>query len=218
MGKLILQTERLTIRELSLEDLYTVHEVLRDSWDDEAETLADREAWLRWTVMSYRQFARLYQPPYGERAITLTATGEMIGLVGIVPTGLPYGAVRHYVPDGYREDDLRVVPEFGLYWCITHAHRLQGYAAEAGRGVIDYLFKEIGVRRVVATTEYDNEGSIGVMRKLGMSIEKNPFSEPFWFKVVGILDYDPARPITTQISYEPINEPVHELEHEGTQP
>lgn len=42
--------------------------------------------------------------------------------------------------------------------------------------------------RLSATTEYDNTASIGVMRKPGMTIAKNPLPDPPWLQVVGILD------------------------------
>ncbi len=42
--------------------------------------------------------------------------------------------------------------------------------------------------RLIATTEYDNAASMGVMRKLGMTIAKNPLPDPPWLQVVGILD------------------------------
>jgi hypothetical protein len=40
----------------------------------------------------------------------------------------------------------------------------------------------------VATTDYDNARSVSVMHKLGMRIERNPFADPFYRQVVGILD------------------------------
>ena len=40
----------------------------------------------------------------------------------------------------------------------------------------------------IAAATYDNAASMGVMRKLGMRIEKNPLSEPPWLQVVGILE------------------------------
>jgi hypothetical protein len=33
-----------------------------------------------------------------------------------------------------------------------------------------------------------NAGSMGVMRRLGMRIVKNPSAEPRWLQVVGVLD------------------------------
>jgi RimJ/RimL family protein N-acetyltransferase len=44
------------------------------------------------------------------------------------------------------------------------------------------------LRRLIATTEYDNAASQAVMRKLGMRLVHNPNPEPAWFQVVGCLD------------------------------
>jgi hypothetical protein len=40
----------------------------------------------------------------------------------------------------------------------------------------------------VATTEHDNSASIGVMRRLGMRIARNPAPTPFFLAVVGVLE------------------------------
>ena len=50
--------------------------------------------------------------------------------------------------------------------------------------MVEHAFQNLGLRRVVATTTYDNQGSMGVMRKLGMQIERNPFPDPPWMQVV----------------------------------
>ena len=44
------------------------------------------------------------------------------------------------------------------------------------------------LQRIVATTTYDNTASIGVMRRLGMTIERNPLPEPIFMQVVGVLE------------------------------
>ena len=54
--------------------------------------------------------------------------------------------------------------------------------------MIDYAFNALTLKRIVATTTYDNAASMGVMRKLGMRVERNPRSDPPWFQVVGILE------------------------------
>jgi RimJ/RimL family protein N-acetyltransferase len=51
-----------------------------------------------------------------------------------------------------------------------------------------YGFRVLRLRRIVATTDHDNEGSIGVMRRLGMRIERNPYPDPPWLQVCGVLD------------------------------
>ena len=55
--------------------------------------------------------------------------------------------------------------------------------------LIDFAFQQLRVKRLIATTEYDNLASIGVMRKLGMTLAKNPLPDPPWLQVVGILDH-----------------------------
>jgi hypothetical protein len=79
-------------------------------------------------------------------------------------------------------------PEFGLFYAITPTLQGQGYATEAAQAMVDYAFQHLRLKRVVATTTYDNTASMGVMRKLGMRIERNPFSEPPWLQIVGVLD------------------------------
>src|SRR5260370_1314078 len=63
----------------------------------------------------------------------------------------------------------------------------QGYATEAAQALINYAFTQLHLKRIVATTTYENEASIGVMRKVGMRIEKNPSPDPSGFQAVGIL-------------------------------
>lgn len=46
----------------------------------------------------------------------------------------------------------------------------RGYATEGSRALIDKGFRELGVRRVVASTYVDNIGSRRVMEKLGMML------------------------------------------------
>ena len=73
-----------------------------------------------------------------------------------------------------------------MYWGVHEKYRRQGYAAEAAQGLMDAMFQQHNLQRIIATTEYTNEGSMGVMRKIGMTIERNPESEPPWFQIVGV--------------------------------
>src|SRR4051812_1559936 len=56
-----------------------------------------------------------------------------------------------------------------------------------GAGDGDVRLRGPEARRIVAATEHDNLASIGVMRRLGMRIERNPDPEPHWFQTVGVL-------------------------------
>ncbi len=170
-----LRTPRLTVRELEARDRGAV----------EAVVGGDRERWLRWTELSYEQLAELRQPPYGERGIALDESGRLVGLVGLVPALGPFGLLP-----SWSEQGSRFVPEVGLYWAVAPAFRRRGIAAEAAAVLVDHAFTELGLARLVATTERENLASIGVMRRLGMRVEENPEPEPAWFQVVGILSHD----------------------------
>jgi RimJ/RimL family protein N-acetyltransferase len=78
-------------------------------------------------------------------------------------------------------------PEMGLFWAIAARHRRMGYASEAAAELASFAFQKLRLARIVATTEHDNSASIGVMRRIGMTIERNPRDEPIWFQTVGIL-------------------------------
>jgi RimJ/RimL family protein N-acetyltransferase len=189
----VLETPRLLIRSLRLDDLVAVHQLLdvdlaaADFGSEGAQSLADREAWLRWTVLNYEQLAKLFQPPYGERAITLREGGQLVGLVGFVQSLGPWEQLPG-LASGPPEPNQRFSPAFGMYWAVSPAFQGQGIATEAARAMVDYAFAQINLKRVVATTSYDNLASQAVMRHLGMRVERNPFAEPAWFEVVGVLE------------------------------
>lgn len=192
-----LETDRLLIRRLTSDDLNAVHALLDADRDpslpgsDAVKTLELRQRWLAWTIASYDELARLFQPPYGDRSVAFRQTGQIIGLAGYVPCLAPFGQLpsfRQVADDPTRQF---VSPEVGLYYAFDPAHRCQGYATEAAMSLARYAFTELHLRRIVATTTYDNAASIGVMRKLGMRIEYNPDPAPSWFQVVGTLENHP---------------------------
>jgi len=54
--------------------------------------------------------------------------------------------------------------------------------------MIDHAFSHLHLKRILATTEYENAPSQGVMRKVGMKITRNPLADPPWLQVVGVLE------------------------------
>jgi len=198
MGVPPLETERLIVRPFTMDDLDDVHQLLdvdlhdADFGSEGAVTRDERPQWLRWMVMSYEELARLYQPPYGDRAVTLKQTGQVIGACGYVPCFAPFGQLPLFRSGSNGAADSVAerlfTAEFGLFYAFSPAFQRQGYATEATRALIDYAFAQLNLRRIVATTMYDNAASMGVMRKLGMRIERNPFVDPPWFQVVGVLE------------------------------
>lgn len=191
----VLETGRLRIRPFVMKDLSDVRHLLDVQLDDadlrtdKMESLAEREEWLRWTVLNYSQLAKLRQPPYGDRAVVLKSTGQLIGSCGFVPCLNAFDQLPGFGANNTAQSPGRYSSEFGIFYAISPDHRRNGYASEAAQAMVDYAFEHLRLKRVVATTAYENVASIGVMAKLGMRIEKNPRPEPPWLQVVGILEH-----------------------------
>jgi RimJ/RimL family protein N-acetyltransferase len=183
-----LETERLVIRELVLDDLDAYMDISNLAFDLDGSRERYRES-LEWATRNYRALANLHQPPYGDRAIVLRETNEMIGMIGLVPSLMPFGMLPSFANEIAPSRAQLSSPEFGLFWALHPKHWRKGFATEAARAMIDFAFDQMQIRRIVATTEYDNKRSQAVMRRLGMSLEHNPKSEPAYFQVVGILEH-----------------------------
>jgi ribosomal-protein-alanine N-acetyltransferase len=186
-----LETERLAIRPFSMDDLAAAHDLFdvqladADIGTDFTGALAERERWLRWTILNYGQLATLRQPPYGDRAIVLRDGGRLIGSCGYVPCLAPFEQLPSY---GDRGPERPTSPEVGLFYALAPDYRGQGFATEAARALVEYGFTALRLRRIVATTADVNLASQQVMARLGMRIERNPYPDPPWFQVVSTLD------------------------------
>jgi RimJ/RimL family protein N-acetyltransferase len=190
----LLETERLRIRPLVMEDLDDVHRLLDrelaevDTGSQGAVSREQRRDWLQWVVLGYEQSAWLHQPPFGERAITARDSGAFLGLVGLVPCLDAFGQLPSLRAGRPPSRASLVLPEVGLYWALLSAHRGQGLATEAARALVDFAFAHLRLERIIAGTEYDNTASQAVMRRLGMTLERNPLPTPPWLQVVGFLE------------------------------
>jgi RimJ/RimL family protein N-acetyltransferase len=190
----LLETTRLFIRQFQIADLeaaYRLFDIELNADDLHTETMGARHAraeWLEWSVRNYKQLAALDQPPYGDLAIILKSTNTLIGSCGFVPCLNAFEQMPNFdYHDGSGNPGLYSA-EFGLFYAISPSQQRQGYASEAAQALIDYAFSQMHLKRVIATTSYDNIGSMAVMRKLGMRVERNPLAEPPWLQVVGVLE------------------------------
>jgi [ribosomal protein S5]-alanine N-acetyltransferase len=185
----VLKTARLRVRPVQMADLEAIHQLYcRLKWtsddmpEDEQRTV--HRQLVQWLSLNHYEMARLGQPPYGDRAITLRDTETLIGMCGVVPCV----AGLHVFPSfGGTRGGLSQA-EVGLMWNISPDYQRQGYATETTRALIEYVFGEMNLNRIIATTEYDNVASQGVMRKVGMRVEENAFHDPPWMQVLGILE------------------------------
>jgi ribosomal-protein-alanine N-acetyltransferase len=186
-----IETHRLEIRSFVMDDLPVIHRILDQTFSDgnrvgDESALQERRSWMQWSILNQEWFSKLHQPPFGDRAVILKSTEELIGSVGYVPQLDVYDQIPELAnpisPSGCATTEL------GLFWVIDPCHQRQGYASEAAQAMVEFAFKQLRLKRIIATTEYSNLASQGVMRKLGMQIARNPLSHPAWLQAVGILE------------------------------
>ena len=191
----ILETARLRIRPFIPHDLDQTHQLYTAiGWVDESQTAVEqltvRRRYVQWNSLNHQALADLHQPPTGDRVVELKTTGEFVGACGIASLWLPMGQL----PSFGRQSSCPSQPEVGLMWAIRPAHQGQGYASEAARALIETLFAQFNLKRIIATTEHHNLASQRVMAKAGMRLERNPFPNPFWFQVIGIIEPGKRKP------------------------
>ena len=195
-------TPRLLVRGFTRADLPAVHRILCDGFGErdrvaDPAALAERGSWLEWSILAHEWLPRMHQPPYGDRAIVLRQTGDLIGVAGYVPLLGVFDQLPALRAPGAAGPSGCATPEVGLFWAIDPAHQRQGYATEAARALVGHAFSHLRLRRIVATTEYDNLASQAVMRKLGMSLERNPQADPLWLQIVGVLENPATKQVIT---------------------
>ena len=160
---MIVETKRLTLREITIEDaafiLRLVNEpsFIANIGDKGVRNLHDAEGFIRdgyWTNQKL--------PGYGMFLVELKE-----GTVPIGGCGLLYRNTLDVTDVGFA-----FLPE---YWN-------RGFAYEAAEAILNYGHSTLGIKRIVGLTTQDNLGSINLLKKLGMDLEK----------VVKMFDDDPG--------------------------
>lgn len=190
-----IETDRLLVRPYTSVDLKARHRLHRECFGTNESPDATRH-WLEWTLAAYRELARLYQPPYADYAIVLKTTRAVIGGVGLVPSVVPWATLETDPSEGRPRDEF-ISPEFGLFWAVLPEYQRKGYATEAAAVFVRWIFEMLMPRRIVASTEYENRASRRVMENLGMRVYENPFRQPPWFQVLGVLDNPAAHRVAS---------------------
>jgi|SRR4030095_527312 len=184
-------TNRLIIREFRPSDLGEIYRILDvelkfiDSIEQDS-SIAQRKKWLEWTVQSYEQSRMLLNPPYGDNAIVLKDSLQLIGAVGLVPVLAPLGLIPYYRYAADVDKAEYNYPEVGLFFAVSPHYQCRGFAYEASKALIEIAFKKLHLKRVVGITHLYNNPSIAVLKRLGMRIETVPGHK--WMQVVGILE------------------------------
>ena len=149
----ILETERLILRRMGAEDAEFIFELvneaafIRNIGDKGVRTLDDaRNYILNGPVASYAKFG------FGLYLVELRETEEAIGICGLL-----------------KRDSLEDVD---IGFALLENFRRKGFAYEAAAAVMKYGEDALGLKRIVAITSPDNEGSIRVLEKIGLRFKK----------------------------------------------
>ncbi len=149
----VFETERLSLRRLSLEDAGFIVELVNDPsflrfvGDKGVRTTEDaRQYILTGPMDSYERHG------FGLWLVELRGSMTPIGICGLL-----------------KRDTLEDVD---IGFALLPPYRSMGYAFESAAAVMNYGRTVLGLTRVVAITNEDNIGSIRVLEKIGMSFDR----------------------------------------------
>jgi len=149
----VLETERLSLRQLKAEDAAFILELLNDPsfltniGDRGVRTLEDAAQYiLKGPVDSYERHG------YGFWLVELKSERVPIGICGLV-----------------RRD---VLPGTDIGYAFLPRYWSRGYAYESAAAVLNYARDVIGLKSLLAIVNTDNAGSIKVLEKLGLKYER----------------------------------------------
>jgi RimJ/RimL family protein N-acetyltransferase len=166
LGKKVLETDRLELRELTPADLGFVAEMVGD-----AETMRfyphrftplEARQWLQ------RQLDRYDRDGHGLWLVIERESGQRVGQVGLAMQDV----------EGAKQ------PEIG--WLIHRRYQRRGFATEAGLAVRDHAFGSMGLGWVISLIRPVNEPSQGVAKKVGMVAERETDFHGYRHLVFGV--------------------------------
>ncbi|MCG8452396.1 MAG: GNAT family N-acetyltransferase [Spirochaetales bacterium] len=153
MRTIILETPRLILRELTIEDAPSLAQVLSNEeamrFYPHAFSLKEVENWIHWNLTNY------VQDGFGLWAVLSKEDGTFLGDCGITMQDI----------EGSRH------PELGYH--ILPSFQGLGYATEAAKACMEYAFDELGFSRLYTYAKRENAPSLRVAEKNGMQFIRN---------------------------------------------
>ncbi|QEC45047.1 GNAT family N-acetyltransferase [Pseudobacter ginsenosidimutans] len=150
---MIIETSRMTIRELTSDDAAFVLEIVNSpGW---LQYIGDRGVKnLEGAALYIQKNRNNYQVQgFGLYALELKDTKEVVGMCGLLK--------RDYLP----------APDIG--YALLPAFGGLGFALEAGKGVMEFAQHQLGLDTVFAIVTPQNSRSIGLLEKLEFVFERS---------------------------------------------
>jgi len=156
----MLETERLLIRQITLEDKYELFDYRSDSEANKYQgwipkTIEEVEVFIRNTAKQINEPQTWFQC-----AIIEKTTKNLIGDLGV-----------HFIGSENKQAEIG---------CTLHKDfQNKGYATEALKKMINYLFSELNKHRIIASIDPKNINSIRLVERIGFRKEAH-FIESLW--------------------------------------
>jgi Acetyltransferases, including N-acetylases of ribosomal proteins len=135
------KTPRLIVRDIEIHDLDT----LLGFYTQKVNMRFISDGKYDWTLSEledkYKNTNKNYSLGYGAFAVELASTGEVIGEAALF-------------------NSINELPILELGYIIDSPFWRKGYGREICQGLIDYGFKELGVKRLIARMYADNTASV----------------------------------------------------------
>ena len=148
----IIETERLFLREMNMDDLDALYEVLADQEIMKYYPyIFDEKKVKEWIE---RNMNRYQKDGFGLWAVCLKESGEMIGDCGLTLQNI----------------DDTMLPEIGYHIRKDQQHK--GYAKEAASAVRDWAFNNTDYPALYSYCKYTNVPSYKTAESIGMHFEK----------------------------------------------
>ncbi len=149
--KIIIETHRLQLREMNVEDAPFLFELNNDSdvlkYTGDVPFVNEEEAWN--FLVNYDQYKKYNR---GRWAVIIKSTNDFAGWCGLK----------------YRSEDN----ETDLGFRFMKKFWNQGLASEAALACINYGFSILHLNRIVGRAMIENKASIRVLEKVGMKFDK----------------------------------------------
>jgi ribosomal-protein-alanine N-acetyltransferase len=171
-ASVVLRTERLLLRRLSMDDLEALAAIyvdpeVRRFFPEGTLTREETREEIAWMLeVDYPKYG------YGLWATVLRDTGALIGRCGLLPWPVAESerAALGLAPPEERPTPGRLV-EVEVAYLLAKEHWGRGLATEAARAVAAFGFATLDITRLICLIDEENVASLGVATRIGMTVD-----------------------------------------------
>jgi ribosomal-protein-alanine N-acetyltransferase len=185
----ILETKRLMLRRLIMDDLDALFALYSDPeirryFPEGTLTYDETKEELEWFLNGHPA-----HPQLGLWATIHKETNQFIGRCGLLPW------------------TIEQRPEVEVAYLLAKEYWGQGLGTEAAQAILEYGFEQLQLSRLICMIDPENQASVKVARKIGMTLEKEMEDEKGPFLLYSIS----KQPSLSQSSGLTINAPTSAL-------